>query len=99
MYTNANEVMIFNDILIHTARTWERVRLEREYQEMPLDNIESTDAIVGIAGDIFDSELIQKFINSSKNERRDFWSKETEEGFSDSYIENLAYDKIHNEIL
>ena len=27
---------IYNIILVHTARTWERIRLTQPYQEMPL---------------------------------------------------------------
>jgi len=40
---------IYNIILIHTARTWERIRLKQPFQEMPHDNIASTDYIEGIA--------------------------------------------------
>tara|TARA_Y100000114_G_C11599906_1_gene249926 strand:+ start:317 stop:616 length:300 start_codon:yes stop_codon:yes gene_type:complete len=99
MYITANETMVFNDVLIHTARTWERIRLTREYQEMPYDNIESCDCIVAVAGEIFDSEIIQKFLKSSRNERRGFWGRETKEEFSDEYIENIAHDKICNDYL
>jgi hypothetical protein len=99
MMNNANETMVFNDVLIHTARTWERIRLDQEFQEMPYDNIESCDCIVAVAGDIFESELIQKFLKSTARERRGFWERETEEGFSDDYIENLAHDKIYNDYL
>lgn len=96
MYITANETMVFNDVLIHTARTWERIRVDREYQEMPYDNIESCDCIVAVAGEIFESEVIQKFLKATRNERAGFWTRETKEGFSDDYIENLAHDKIHN---
>ena len=99
MMNNANETMVFNDVLIHTARTWERIRLDQEFQEMRYDNIESCDCIVAVAGDIFESELIQKFLKSTARERRGFWERETEEGFSDNYIESLAHDKIYNEYL
>ena len=99
MMTYYNDTMVFNDVLIHTARTWERVRIDQELKEMPFDNIESCDCIVAVAGDIFQSELIQKFIKSTASERRGFWMRETEEGFSDSYIENQAYDRICNDYL
>lgn len=99
MMNNANETIVFNNVLIHTARTWERIRLDQEFQEMPYDNIESCDCIVAVAGDIFESEVIQKFLKSTARERRGFWEKETEEGFSDDYIENLAHDKIYNDYL
>ena len=99
MYITTNETMVFNDVLIHTARTWERIRLAQEYQEMPYDNIESCDCIVAVAREIFDSEIIQKFLKSSRNERRGFWGRETKEGISDEYIENVAHDKICNDYL
>lgn len=99
MYITANETMVFNDVLIHTARTWERIRLDQEFQEMPYDNIESCDCIVSVAGEIFESEVIQKFLKATRNGRVGFWERETEEGFSDDYIENLAHDKIYNDYL
>lgn len=97
--TNYNDTMVFNDVLIHTAITWERIRVSRDLNEMPFDNIESRDCIVAVADDIFQSELIQKFIKSTASERRGFWERETKEGFSDSYIENQAYDRICNDYL
>jgi len=81
---------IYNIILIHTARTWERIRLKQPFQEMPHDNIASTDYIEGIASIIIRDELIQKFI---KNKNGDIWST-TKGGASDSYIENLAEWRI-----
>lgn len=99
MYITSNETMVFNDILIHTARTWERIRLNQENQEMGFDNIESCDCIVSVASEIFESEVIQKFVNASRNERMGFWGRETKESFSDDYIENLAHDKICNDYL
>ena len=99
MYITANETMVFNDVLIHTARTWERIRLAQKSLEYQYDNIESCDCIVAVAGEIFYSEIIQKFLKSSRNERRGFWGRETKEEFSDEYIENIAHDKICNDYL
>jgi len=81
---------IYNIILIHTARTWERIRLKQPFQEMPHDNIASTDYIEEIASIIIHDELIQKFI---KNKNGDIW-RTTKGGASDSYIENLAEWRI-----
>lgn len=86
-------------ILIHTARTWERIRMEQEHEEMPLDNIESAEEIIEIADTIFDDEVIQKFIKCKDYDNWD-WQKETKEfDFSDSYIEHLAEVIIKEEYL
>ena len=43
-----------NIILVHVARTWERIRLKQPYEEMPQDNIGSAcNAIPEIAHDIY----------------------------------------------
>jgi hypothetical protein len=34
---------IYNVILIHVARTWERTRVKQKFGEMPIDNIASTE--------------------------------------------------------
>ena len=89
------DLWMFNTILVHVARTWERIRLEQPNQEMPLDNIQSVDEIVLIADEIFLSDVIQKFLNASEEEKsNDFWEKNTTEGFSDSYIEAVADERI-----
>jgi hypothetical protein len=87
---------MFNTILIHVARTWERVRVAQPFQEMPQDNIESADdSIPTIAEEIFFNDVIQGFLNASeKVQEDDYWDKNTKEGMSDSYIEALAEQKI-----
>ena len=92
------EKHVFNTILVHVSRVWERVRLTKPYQEMYLDNIESVDAIVEIADKILMDDVIQKFIGLEDRLNWD-WSEETSEDTpcSDIYIENLAHDIIHSE--
>jgi hypothetical protein len=87
-----------NYILIHVARTWERVRLEQPHQEMPQDNIESAeDAIPSIADEIFENNIIQGFLKASdKVKEDDYWAKNTKQGMSDWYIEAEA-EKIIKE--
>lgn len=84
------ENQIHNIILIHTARTWERIRVKQPHQEMPLDNIASTEAIEGIAYDICKTDLIQEFI---KTQDSSLWNKYGD-GMSDVYIERIATEII-----
>lgn len=86
---------LFNTVLVHTARTWERIRLEQPHEEMNEDNIESVDSIVEIADAIMEAKPLKKFLESS-----DFdWHLETGEDFSDTYIEGLATEIINNEYI
>lgn len=85
---------VFNVVLVHVARTWERIRLEQPYQEMPFDNIESVDEIVSIADSIMEDVVIKDFILNHNDPN---WSWEERTGgicFSDQYIELLAQTKI-----
>ena len=91
------EQYLYHTILVHVSRTWERVRIQQENQEMPYDNIESVDYIVAIADFIMADKVIIKFYNADIDNWD--WSKETEEGFLDIYVENLALDYIYSEIL
>jgi len=76
---------IFNIIIIHTARTWERVRQTMPHQEMPLDNIASVEAIEEIATEINKDHIIQRFLRERDGE---IWREGG--GMSDIYIESLA---------
>ncbi len=89
---------MYNYILIHVARTWERTRLEQPFEEMPQDNIESAeDGIPTIADEIFVNDIIQGFLNASEEVKSDdYWGKNTKESMSDWYIESLA-EKIIKE--
>jgi len=91
---------MFNYILIHVARTWERVRLEQPHQEMPQDNIESAeDGIPTIADSIFEDEIIQGFLNASEEVKADdYWDKKTGT-MSDWYIESLAEKIIRKDYI
>lgn len=82
---------IFNIILIHVARTWERIRVTRPNEAMPLDNIESCEAIEYIATTIINNELLQEFLEKRDG---DLWDKYGD-GFSDSYIERVADEIIY----
>ena len=87
---------IFNISVVHMARTWERIRLEQPFEEMPLDNIESAEAIIEIAEEIQNDEIIKRFIKCKDYNNWD-WEEETNDyGFSDTYIEHLA-EKIIKE--
>lgn len=88
------ERQIFNIILIHTSRTWERIRVQKFNGEMPIDNIASTEVIEEIAYDIFKLDIIQNFI--SIDDKNDYWSNNTEEGMSDIFIESKAESLITN---
>lgn len=88
------KTLMLQTIIIHTARTWERIRLVQPHQEMNQDNIESIDCILEIADEILNDEIIQGFLKT-KN-RDDYWEKNTDGGFSDWYIESLA-EKIITE--
>jgi hypothetical protein len=66
---------------------------------MPLDNIESVEAIEEIATSIFEGEIIQKFLNASNEEKADdFWDKNTNL-MSDSFIEGEAEKLIFENFL
>lgn len=86
-----------NVILIHTARTWERIRLKQDFQEMPQDNIQSAyESIPEIAFDILNTDIIQRLLNYDGVEFN--WGKETK-GYaymSDCYIEQKAFEIIYN---
>ena len=86
---------IYNIILVHTARTWERMRIAQPYQEMPFDNIASVEEIEHIASVIYHNDIIQGFLTDVTQE--DYWVNNTDEGISDSYIENEAEGIINRE--
>lgn len=86
-----------NIILVHVARTWERIRLRQPYEEMPQDNIESAcESIPEIAYDIYKSDIIQKLIDYKKD---DWCWRTMTKGYaemSDTYIEKKAEEIIYN---
>ena len=86
---------LFLTVLVHTSRTWERIRLEQEFEEMPNDNIESVDVIIEIAEEIIEDKILNEFLKSGDDWD---WSEKTGEDFSDSYIEGLAYKIIQERI-
>jgi hypothetical protein len=94
--TDIIETDIYNIILIHTARTWERIRMSKPNQEMIADNIRSTELIEEISTDILSNYLIQEFIHLKKDNSvpDNFWDREGD-GFSDTYIERLATEIIN----
>ncbi len=91
---------MFNYILVHVSRTWERIRVSEPHEEMPLDNIESVHAIESIATDIFNNDIIQGFLIASSEGMRgdDYWDKNTGT-MSDCYIEEVAHKVITKEYL
>jgi len=89
------ENIIHNTIVVHVARTWERLRLKQPHKEMPDDNIASVDTILQIAYSILKDKVIQDFI---VRQSEDVWL-ETDQGMSDVYIETLAEKEIKNNYL
>ena len=83
-----------NTILIHVARTWERVRKEKDNNDldMPYDNIESVDVIQTIAEIIMSYRMIREFIETRDES---IWNREGD-GCSDIYIERKAVEIIDN---
>ena len=81
---------IYDIILVHVARTWERLRLEQPHQEMPLDNIQSAEELPCVADFIIDTDLVQEFLS---NNNGDVWNK-FGDGCSDVYIERIAKEYI-----
>ena len=91
---------IYNIILVHTARTWERIRLTQPHQEMPYDNIASTDEIQEVASTIYHNDIIQGFLNAPDDLSKDRrWIDNVDEGMSDAYIEVEAENIINREYL
>ena len=84
---------IYNIILIHTSRCWERIRLTTKFEEMPLDNIQSTEAIEETSTEIMDNIIIQRFLIERNG---DIWS-ETKQGMCDIFIDYLAFKIIHRD--
>jgi len=82
---------IYNYVLVNTARTWERIRVANPNREMPFDNIGSVNKIIEIAEIIYDHPVIQGFINATEKVKKDdYWIKNTDQGFSDLFIEHNA---------
>ena len=84
------ESTLFNTVLIHVARTWERIRVTRPHQEMPIDNIASTEVIEEIALMIYSNDIVQGFLDSND---WDYWMATTNM-MSDAYIEETAFGII-----
>ena len=89
------ERTLFNTILIHVARTWERIRVTRPHQEMPIDNIASTEVIEEIAFTIYSNDVVQGFLDSND---WDYWMTTTNM-MSDAYIEETAFGIISKNFL
>ena len=90
-----SELFVFNVVLVHVSRTWERLRIRQPYEEMPLDNIESVDEIVSISDYIMEDDVIKDFI-LNHNDPDWNWEERTKNiaCFSDQYIEHLAEIEI-----
>ncbi len=89
-----------NIILVHTARTWERIRVKQAHVEMPQDNIMSASvAIPEIANEILQTAVMQRLLKSTGDDWD--WGRETK-GYaymSDCYIEQKAHEIIYNDYL
>jgi len=89
---------LYNIVIVHTARTWERIRKKQRHQEMDYDNIESVDIILEIASIIMEDKVLKKFLRC-KDKNSWEWGNECDEDFSDIYIESLADNIIREEYL
>jgi len=90
---------IHNIILIHTARTWERIRLKQRFEQMPQDNVRSAyEAIPEIAYEILKTDIITELISRKQNWD---WGRKTKgyAYFSDEFIEKKATEIIYNNYL
>lgn len=95
------ETEIRDIVTIHVARTWERQRLLQPHEEMPFDNISSTDAILDIVEDIMNNNHIKRFINyveSGDTRSEDYFVRNTGV-LSDTFIEDRAEEYIKEYIL
>ena len=81
---------IYDIILVHVARTWERLRLQQPNKEMPLDNIRSAEELPCVADFIIDTDLVQEFLT---NRDGAIWDRYGD-GLSDVYIERIAEEYI-----
>jgi hypothetical protein len=81
---------IYNIILVHVSRTWERVRLEQPNEEMPLDNIGSAYEMSAIADYVIRMEIVQEFL---LNRDGSIWDTYGDK-FSDVYIERVSREYI-----
>ena len=81
---------IYNTILVHVSRTWERLRLEQPHEEMPLDNIESAEELQNVADSVIKTDLVQEFLY---NRDGDIWDR-FGDGCSDTYIERVSKEYI-----
>ena len=100
LYKKNMKQFMWNYVLVNVSRTWERARMETKHQEMPLDNIESVDAIIEISETIYNGSVIQGFIYANEiGIVNDYWVKHTAEGMSDSFIEAEAERIIKQDFL
>ena len=83
-----SEQYVYNTILVHVSRTWERIRLESPTKELTFDEIESVDQIVRIADEILNIKIIQEYIQS--DHQLDFFYNRTGK-LSDDYITDKSY--------
>ena len=81
---------IYNIILVHVARTWERFRVVQNHQEMPLDNIQSAEELPNIAQKILENKVVQEFLI---NRDGSVWDK-FDDGCSDTFIERISREYI-----
>lgn len=86
---------IYNVILVHVSRTWERIRLEQPNEEMPLDNIGSAYEMSAIADYVIRTEIVQEFL---LNRDGSIWDTYGDK-FSDTYIERVSREYIKRNYL
>lgn len=88
-----NRDVLRANVIVHVARTWERIRLDQDNQEMPIDNIASVDVIVGIADYIMHNETVKLLLDTDIKDWD--WYRYSGHHCSDSFFEELAMQDIY----
>ena len=83
---------VYNNILIHVAKTWERIRVTQPSQMVVCANIKPIEAIAIIVNS---TDLIQEFIENLDGA---IWNRFGDTN-SDNYIERIATEIINKEYL
>lgn len=82
-----------SNVIVHVARSWERLRLYSDNKDFSSDNIESVNEIVEIAERIMENKIVLKLLESDTWD----WFKETGNHFSDVFFEELAIEEIYKQ--
>jgi len=79
---------VYNIILTHSARTWERIRVKQPHRELPSDNVVLTECIDEVSEIILYDDVIQEFIKTFEQDG-EVWTRESRSTI-DAHIGALA---------